>query len=76
MTAQAPTLTPAQALARIRAAGNKDVTHEGFTYVLDGCMGTPLDAMWPCATGPGEAQWTPTGEPDQPITDADTWVEV
>ena len=71
-----PTLSPLEALQRLRAAGGADIDHEGFTYVLDGCMGTPSEALWPCVSDADDHQWSPTGEPDQPITADDTWVEV
>lgn len=67
-----PTLSPAEALKRLRAAGGADISHEGFTYSLDDCT----EALWPWATDADGNQWFPTGEPGDPITEVDTWVEV
>lgn len=67
-----PTITPIQALTRLRSEGDFEL--EGWTFTLDGPPFCPPEMMYPRADQ-GDATACPTGEPWDPITEADTWVE-
>ena len=66
-----PTLTPLEATDR--ALTQDGFTHEGFTYTLDGPMGTPTKFLAPTAEKAGQI-WFCSGEDGEAITAITSWI--
>lgn len=73
-----PTLTPLEALTRLRANNHQDFQHEGFTYVSDGPMGSP-EETWAATAIDDEDDdnmFFTSGEAGDEVTEASTWIQI
>lgn len=73
-----PTLSPLQAWYHHRLIGWADFTLDGFSYMMDGPMMCPIEAMAPVGKDLNvpDRYWYTTGEPGDPITSTNEWINV